>query len=299
MKSKAVCVGELMWEVIQTTKTRPRRNQTHVVSGESRRLGGPVINVAWYLEQLGQEPVVASPYGDRQESAVRKEFQRMGLGTSGLVPYDGLCDLLIAHVSPKHHYSVYIREEVSLAAVNAVRTQCQGFDCQVLLGSRHPQIRSLFTRLPVSQATLRVFNPSYAIPEYEGSELARVMARSHITILNLDEATEAKRLLGLRSRRALVEASSDWVIVTKGREGAEILGRSESWTVPSYSHTSRDVIGAGDAFIGGLVHSLMSGQKMRAACEHAARVAAEVADTGRIRARLRTRVRPTAQAIPA
>ena len=89
-------------------------------------------------------------------------------------------------------------------------------------------------------------------------DLRKVIARSHVLIVN-DE--EARQLTGLRSllpaARALREMGPRTVVVKKGEHGALLLGEGGLFAAPALPlERVLDPTGAGDTFAGGFVGSL-------------------------------------------
>jgi sugar/nucleoside kinase (ribokinase family) len=69
----------------------------------------------------------------------------------------------------------------------------------------------------------------------------------------------------------------EWVVLTRGADGAEAFGSGQTLRAPAPKVKAVDTTGAGDAFAAGLVHELVRGASMRSALEAGARWGARAA----------------------
>lgn len=81
-----------------------------------------------------------------------------------------------------------------------------------------------------------------------------------------DEATAATP--NLRESQQM-EIKTDYLVVTRGSEGAEVFGDGESRKIPCQPVADAQIIGAGDAFTAGLTVGLAEGQDIYEAAEFA------------------------------
>lgn len=73
----------------------------------------------------------------------------------------------------------------------------------------------------------------------------------------------------------LVEAGAEWVLVTKGREGASLFSASGRFDVAAAPVEIVDTLGAGDTFIARVLYGLVAGEAPAAFMQAAAEAAAE------------------------
>jgi len=73
----------------------------------------------------------------------------------------------------------------------------------------------------------------------------------------------------------LRRAGAQWVLVTRGRNGAQLLGRNDVFAVPATPVLPIDTLGAGDAFIARTLVGLLESERPQRLLAAAADVAAE------------------------
>jgi sugar/nucleoside kinase (ribokinase family) len=130
------------------------------------------------------------------------------------------------------------------------------------------------------------FSPSYALYEYDPSELSALLHASDLVVLNEQEANYATRLLDARDWRELSQGVPGSLIVTLAERGAQAYRGDAMIGTPSYSGLDGDVIGAGDAFCAGLLHDMLAGTEFEDAMQFGAMVAAQVVRAREVRTRI-------------
>lgn len=83
----------------------------------------------------------------------------------------------------------------------------------------------------------------------------------------------------LTASRALHDRGAAVAIVTGGRHGAAVTTGEGSWWLPAHTIELNNPIGAGDAFVGGLMHALAQGRDVLAAVRHGMDVSAAACET--------------------
>ena len=102
--------------------------------------------------------------------------------------------------------------------------------------------------------------------------------RGHVLVVNEREAAHLRALFALRDDASLKSLVPGLVIVTLAARGAIIFGNDRPVTVPSFSGSVLDVIGAGDAFLAGFLHAQLAGAPVHEAGLWAAAAAAVFID---------------------
>ena len=252
---KVAVVGEIMVEKIFKESRSLRPGRTLVLAQSRRELGGGAFNIAWYLAGLGHRVDLATFVGKRDRELLEKGLGSRGVGLEGSVFLEEDSDLLLALVDDKKHSSIYLRSG-SFAGFENIEKTVQGADWLALCGGRHPALRQTFRTLAVGVAGTQgiVFSPSYAVFEYETSELADILSAADLIFLSKDEYAFAAEIFP-----RLLEG--DWrkkhlgqLIVTKGAEGVEVHSPEMSVHYEALGRHKGYYVGAGDAFATAYLH---------------------------------------------
>lgn len=259
-----ICFGEILWDFL------PR----------GLFPGGAPHNVAYHLHQLGLQPHLVSALGrDLLGDELIRRLRHWGLDLSGLTRHQGLptgyvTATLGAGGDATYEITPSVAWDQILPGEDTVRTAVQA-DALVFgsLAQRSSVNRAALDRLlAVLPATaLRVFDVNLRAP-HDDLPLVRELARN-ATLLKLN-ASEAARLADYDTgtgrtedhARALAELTGCATIcVTDGENGAGILTDTVWHWVAGRPVTVRDTVGAGDAFLAGLLAGLLRHREAPAA----------------------------------
>lgn len=276
-----VCIGDLMLEAILPLASLPNLGITQVVDDHALEVGGPAFNVAWYLTQLGYSPILAAVHGRQEAAYIHGVLMAAGLDTGALIPASNHTDVLFAATDSHGHRSVYLRSSVSSVDVRKYGSAA----VIVCIGSRHAKTRHAMIELARTrgQRSILVFNPSYSVSEYSDSELTSMAAASDVLVVNEPEDRRLRTDTGRLSAGLNITE-----LITRGRKGVTLVLDSERVDIPAESQAERsDVIGAGDAFLAGLVAGLHDGFDIKKAARLGLAVSGEVALGRQIRKTLK------------
>jgi fructokinase len=251
-----VCYGEILWDFL------PR----------GAFPGGAPFNVCYHLHWLGLRAHLASAVGqDLLGDDLIRRLKGWGLETDGITRYVGLPTghvraILDATGNASYEIATSVAWDQILPGEDTVRAA---------LGARALVFGSLAQRASVNRASLkrllavlpagalRVFDVNLRAP-HDDLALVRELARQ-ATLLKLN-AAEAARLAGGETApgreethaRALAEQSGcPLVCVTAGGNGGGILAEGAWHWVAARPVAVRDTVGAGDAFMAGLLAGLL------------------------------------------
>jgi sugar/nucleoside kinase (ribokinase family) len=262
----------------------PPADTTVVVDSVVGQVGGPVFNVAYYLSALGLRTRLVAPYGERDREVVEDALSASHLDAIGLIPIPGDTDRLFAFLTNQHHYSFYVRAPISDEVQREYLERAVGSAWVVLTGSRHRATRKAFVELARTfEGDWLAFNPSYAIYEYESSELRHLLNRTHLVLFNEQEASHAFRLLGLMAERDLSSVVSGTMIVTLGSKGGRVYNAGQSAEFDSFGSSKRNAIGAGDAFFAGVLFEKFRGASMSEAVDFGKALASRIIECAEVR----------------
>ena len=112
------------------------------------------------------------------------------------------------------------------------------------------------------------------IYSYPKAYVKKLVELSDMLVLNAQELNFILKVLSLPSREELLKKYSLTLVVTKGKEGSEVYAKDRTFSIPAVPPKKLESpVGAGDAYIGGLVTGLLKGYDE----EEAAKIGAVVA----------------------
>lgn len=286
-ENEIICFGDLMLECILRVPQLPAPVGTLVTDGRPREPGGAAYNLAWYFAQWGYRARLVAVAGTADEGMVGPILRNAGVLTDGLIPTAGETDYLLVFEDGSRHWAVYLRAGLPEGAEARVIERCRPADVLVVTGSRHPRLRA--TAGDIARAftgRMLAFTPSYALHEYTAEEFLAVARPAHLVTLNEHELAFALSRTGAADGRMLSEQLGGMLLITRAERGAVLYRGGDVWNFPSVSNRSGDVIGAGDSFFAGFLHTLLRGGRVEEAGAVAAQVAARLIASGAVRAKI-------------
>lgn len=258
----------------------------------SEVLGGAPFNVAWHLQGFGSEPRFVSRVGsDRQGERIRDAMQAWGmdihaLGVDTEHPTGAVQVTLDAgqpsyEILPDQAYDQLEREDMERGLAGAT----VGAVYHGTLMLRGPRLRDALART-LREHPLPVFcDVNLRDPWWHSEVLPPLLARARWVKMNdveLDIIAKSLQLsetdLHTRAERLRVSHDIEWLIVTRGGEGAVAFGpRGEVADVkPQGDLEIVDTVGAGDAFAATVLHGLLRNWPMQTSLERAQAFASRI-----------------------
>jgi len=249
-------VGSVAWDEVAMLDGRLERGAHNTARASGRRIGGGAANMAMALARVGDRAAVISAVGaDRDGAQLVEELAAMGVDVDG-----------IDRRGPETTRSlILLEDDGERTVVNLAR-------------ARVPLPEGLAMR-PTACCYVRSADPAL-------TEVLRIRSRwslvvSHIPPLQPD-FRPAQVLLGSASDldegfladpyAAGLDVAGEpleWVVVTRGPEGAAAYSVDEVIERPAPRVHAVDTTGAGDVFAAGLVHALARGRPMEEALQTA------------------------------
>ena len=261
-----------MIECITRLPSLPLANKTMIMDSVSKDIGGPAYNIFWYLSKFGLKAKLTGVYGGNDRYFFKKTFLADQLDESGLIRVKGHSDSLFTILVGKNYHSFYLRSRLPRDIEGKIRKQCGKPDYLILTGSRHVLIRKAFLSIADNlDETTVIFNPSYAIYEYNNLELNQLLKNSDFIIFN--EIFEHLR----------IDPISNPIIVTLGRKGLKIYHRNKIYDIESFASKAVNPIGAGDAFTAAFLHEIIGKRPIANSAQFGATLAAYVVESEQIR----------------
>jgi len=248
-----VVIGESLIDVVDRNGDR------------ARHVGGSPLNVAFGLGRLGIPALFATEFGDDADgAAIARHLASVGVPIQRTADGTGRTATAIAHIGPEgaaaYEFDLEwtFRTPPQVPAIAAVHVGSIG----ALRSPGAERVLAFVATLPAD--VLVTFDPNIrpavVPPLAQTRELVeRYAARAAVVKLSDEDAgwlypggpeEAAERLLGCGARL---------VVVTRGVEGSDLRTASTSVHVPARPTRVVDTIGAGDAYMTGLLAAVVAG----------------------------------------
>lgn len=273
MAHSILCVGEVLWDALPM----------------GLFLGGAPFNVSCHLHQLGEEVTMASRVGDDvlgHEVLRRIRHRGMRDDCIQLDPnfQTGFVEVAL-DIEGTPDYTIV--EPVAWDAIEhttALHAEAHQADAIVFgsLAQRRSPSRETIQALWVAEART-VFDVNLRPPFVDRAIIKQSLQAANVVKMNDEELEQMIEWFGVSSSpQAAMEALAAqfdvaMICVTRGKHGA-VLWNEGRWTEhPGYAVTVADTVGAGDAFLAGLLAGYLAGRDDATILEEASRLGAYVA----------------------
>tara|TARA_R100000935_G_scaffold52727_1_gene80090 strand:+ start:621 stop:1511 length:891 start_codon:yes stop_codon:yes gene_type:complete len=273
-KIKAVCFGEVLWDVFPNHK----------------KIGGAPLNVALRMNSLGIDTSVISQIGeDKNGNEIRDYLKDSGIyvdavSTTSHYPTGEVKVSLNEKGSASYeikHPAAWDKIEIS-KSIEDITKYSDVFIFGSLVCRDKISRNTLFELLNV--ATYKVFDINLRPPHYTKEVLEHLLRSSNFIKFNDDELFEISEMMG--SKFNSLEQNIKYIgetffpntiCVTKGNHGA-VLFHNERWYYNSgYKINVKDTVGAGDSFLASLITKLLQKEDPQTALDFACAMGALVA----------------------
>ena len=285
MNTEFFTFGEILWDCLPS----------------GRHAGGAPFNVAAHLAQLGVPVSLLSAVGQdalgdeilefAKDKGVNIQFvgrARVGLPTGTVIAtVDAMGNATYELVQPVAWDEIIVSAE-ALATVAEAGAFIFGS-----LATRSPYNLEQLDRLLTVKGPLKFFDVNLRPPFADPKRIVDLAARADVLKLNHDEVGQIASWLRTGEATPNPPANPDAVAeacaalskatdtpricVTMGAEGAALWDRGSLVTAPAPKVVVRDTVGAGDAFMAGLIVGLTRGADSQIVLETACRLGAIVA----------------------
>lgn len=285
MSTEFYAFGEILWDCLPS----------------GRHAGGAPFNVTAHLAQIGVSASLIScigrdELGDEilkvaQDKLVNTRFvgrARIGLATGTvLVTIDPNGNATYELVQPAAWDEITVSNE-AVEAVSKARALVYGS-----LSCRSPYNRDQLVRLLDVKGPLKFFDVNLRPPFADPPLVIELAKRADVLKLNDGEVGQLAHWLrtgdlisdtprtpeGIAAACATIAEATNasHICVTMAEEGAALWDRGNLVTAPAPQIVVRDTVGAGDAFMAGLMVGLTRGTDTRKVLENACRLGAYVA----------------------
>ncbi|MFQ8433067.1 carbohydrate kinase family protein [Amaricoccus sp. W119] len=282
-----ICAGMIVADVlVEGFEAIPRAGETARVSGVSLAAGGDASNEAIALAKLGNRVGLMGPIGDdAQGRMIAADCARRGIATEGLsvdpdrptttgvvlIERGGERSFLspangtIGALGPEHIDLGLIRPGLRALSIGSLFTAAR-FDLEAVT----PLLRRAKEVGAITIADMVMDQRGYGLDDLAS-------AWPHLDYV-VPSALEAELFTGLTAPRAIAarfrELGVRNVVLKRGSAGAIAFVGETEVTCPAFDVPVADTTGAGDNFVGGLVHALVKGFPIDQALRFASAVAA-------------------------
>lgn len=235
-------------------------NLSFLVNTLKRQRGGVAANIAYTMALLGRPPAVFTSVGANDWADYEAWMSRLGIDTR-----------YMKVVPDEFTATCYITTDMDNNQITGFYTGAMAHDKQrslhevpreeldfVVIGPTEPEPIVKFTRECQEMGVPYIWSPIWQIIRMTPEELSEGVRGAKVVVANDYEYELIKDKTGLDQRRILEHA--EMVVTTKGKHGSVIMTRDEVAAIPpARPREVVDPVGAGDAYLGGLVFALESG----------------------------------------
>ncbi len=270
----AVGLGEVLWDCF----------------GKSRRLGGAPANCAYHMAQFGHQSIVVSAVGrDQDGDDIATELERKKLpchlekvgfptGTVDVDISDANDPRYTIHTDVAWSHIPFTDELKDIASKS--KAVCYGSLAQWMYESRHTILQFLDA---TPEDCLKVFDVNLRQSFYTKDILDASLSRCDILKINDAELQVIARQYDIEAwdqqrfcREMMRRFNLSILILTMGTRGSQVFWEDGKSVLATPSVRVKSAVGAGDAFTGAFVGSLLSGAGIRDAHQAAVSIAAFV-----------------------
>ncbi len=235
-------------------------NLSFLVNTMKRQRGGVAANIAYTMALLGAPPAVFTSVGANDWADYEAWMTKHGV------------DIRFIEVVPDEFTATcYITTDLDNNQITGFYTGAMAHDKErslksiprnemdlVVIGPTEPEPIVRFTRECQEMGVPYVYSPIWQIIRMSGEELAEGVRGAKVVVANDYEYELIRDKTGLSQQDILDHA--EMVVVTKGKHGSVIMTRDEVAAIPPATPREMvDPVGAGDAYLGGLVFALGAG----------------------------------------
>lgn len=258
IKNKEIlCIGEVLWDRLPS----------------GAKPGGAPMNVALHLNAIGMDVAIASSIGNDDAGKELKAFlNESGVNTGFIQEEEYLpTSEVLVHLDENNNATYEICEPVAWDSIKLTdnlmeKARNAGLLIYGTLASRNPITRKTIMRL-LSYDGLRLMDINFRKP-YDKQEIVEELLKStDIVKMNEDELVVFEQWYNKHKfdEKSLIrwfasQYNIKMVCITKGEDGAILYCDGEFYEHPGFKVNAVDTVGAGDAFLAGLISSLINGK---------------------------------------
>lgn len=253
-KKEILCFGEVLWDRLPS----------------GAKPGGAPMNVALHLNAIGLDAAIASSVGNDEAGQQLIDFLQNAKVDTSLVQTDNKLPTseVLVHLDKNNNASYEICEPVAWDNIQlnddlAEKAKNSGLIIYGSLASRNKTTRETLLNLLDNEA-LKLIDVNLRQPYDKQEVLEQLLAKSDIVKLNDDELCTFAGWNGIKSdtEKELIKwfvqhYKVEMLCVTRGEKGAAMFYENKLYEHPGFKVNAVDTVGAGDAFLAGLVAAFL------------------------------------------
>jgi adenosine kinase len=246
-------------------------NLSFLVNTMKRNRGGVASNIAYTMALLGAPPALFASVGANDWAVYEEAMHQLGIDTRfvEVVPDEFTATCYITTDLDNNQITAFYTGAMARDKERSLKSVPRNELDLVVIGPTEPEPIVRFTRECQEMSVPYVYSPIWQIIRMSGEELAEGVRGAKVVVANDYEYELIKDKTGLDQHDILDYA--EMVVTTKGKQGSVIMTRDETAVIPPATATKvLDPVGAGDAYLGGLVYAFNAKMDM----QRAGRVAA-------------------------
>jgi len=255
LKNEILCIGEVLWDRLPS----------------GAKPGGAPMNVALHLNAIGLDAAIASSVGKDEAGQQLIDFlQESGVKTDLIQQDEKLpTSEVLVHLDANNNASYEICEPVAWDNIQltndlATKAKSSGLIIYGSLASRNKTSRETLLKLLNNSDAVKLIDVNLRKPYDKQDVLEVLIEKSDIVKLNDDELAVFAGRHGVKDKddKELVEwfmthYNVEILCVTRGDKGAFMYYNNQFYDHPGFKVNAVDTVGAGDAFLAGLVASFL------------------------------------------
>ena len=253
--NKILCFGEVLWDRLPS----------------GAKAGGAPMNVALHLSAIGLDATIASSVGNDEPGTELKKFlEDSGMSTSYIQTDDNLpTSEVLVHLDDNNNATYEICEPVAWDNIQLndslmKKAKQAGLLIYGSLASRNPLTRETLMNL-LDYDGVKLIDVNFRKPYDSREVVEKLLEKTDIVKLNDEELEVFAGWYNLPDSdgRSLIEwfvkhYNIKMLCVTKGEKGALLYCNGKFYEHPGFKVNAVDTVGAGDAFLAGLIASLLN-----------------------------------------
>ncbi|WP_321343714.1 carbohydrate kinase [uncultured Draconibacterium sp.] len=253
-KKEILCFGEILWDRLPS----------------GAKPGGAPMNVALHLNAIGLDAAIASSVGNDEAGQQLIDFLQNAKVDTSLVQTDKKLPTseVLVHLDKNNNASYEICEPVAWDNIQlnddlSKKAKNSGLIIYGSLASRNKTTRETLLNLLDNDA-LKLIDVNLRQPYDKQEVLEQLLAKSDIVKLNDDELRTFAGWNGIKSdtEKELIKwfvqhYKVEMLCVTRGEKGAAMFYENKLYEHPGFKVNAVDTVGAGDAFLAGLVAAFL------------------------------------------